>query len=66
MLKNFESMCEKIDSSESFKEFYSLDFEENDDVNILKLDGHVITFLRFCAKCFGKGVDERNDCYADF
>lgn len=35
-------------------------------VNISKLDGHVITFLRFCAKCFGKGVDERNGCYADF
>lgn len=66
VLKNYESMCEKIDSSESFKDFYSLDFEENDDVNISKLDGHVITFLRFCAKCFGKGVDERNGCYADF
>lgn len=40
-------MCEKIDSSESFKDFYSLDFEENVDVNISKLGGHVITFLRF-------------------
>lgn len=45
--QNFESMCEKIDSSESFKDFYSLDFEENVDVNISKLGGHVITFLRF-------------------
>lgn len=47
VLKSFESMCEKIDSSESFKDFYSLDFEDNVDVNISKLDGHVITFLRF-------------------
>lgn len=37
VLKNYESMCEKINSSKSFKDFYSLDFEENDDVNISKL-----------------------------
>lgn len=40
-------MCEKIDSLELFKDFYFLDFEENVDVNILKLGGYVIIFLRF-------------------
>lgn len=66
VFKNYEFMCEKIDSLELFKDFYFLDFEENDDVNILKLDRYVIIFLRFCVKCFGKGVDERNGCYVDF
>lgn len=37
VFKNYEFMCEKINSLKLFKDFYFLDFEENDDVNILKL-----------------------------
>lgn len=55
-----------MDSSESFEYLYSLDLSKNNDVNLSKLDGHVIIFLRLRAKCFGKGKDKRNSCYADF
>lgn len=31
-----------------------------------KFDGDVITFLRFCAKTFARGVDEKCGCFAYF
>ena len=46
------------------------DFDDEGDCSegnqIVKSDANVITFLRFCSKCFACGVDEKSGCFSDF
>ena len=37
-----------------------------DEIFLSKFDGQVLTLLRFCAKRFARGVDEKSGCLSDF
>lgn len=59
-------MYTQTHSEHSFKDFDSLECDDSDDIAISKFDGNIMTFLRFCAKCFVRGGDEKSGCYTDF
>ncbi|CAC5358011.1 unnamed protein product [Mytilus coruscus] len=42
------------------------DDEDRPDIQIYAFDAKTISFLRFCGKCFGRGVDEKSGCYSAF
>jgi hypothetical protein len=39
---------------------------KSDEIFLSKFDGQVLTLLRFCAKSFARGVDEKSGCFSDF
>lgn len=44
----------------------SSDDDEPSQIQIYSSDSKTISFLRFCGKCFGRGVDEKSGCYSAF
>jgi hypothetical protein len=50
-------MYEKI-REDMLENIQSMDFEDS-NVDVPKSDVTVFTFLRFCAECFARGVDEK-------
>ena len=66
-LKEFEFLHrEKADDDiigELENEFH---VDERDEIFLSKFDGQLLTFLRFCAKSFARGVDEKCGCFSHF
>ncbi|CAC5398192.1 unnamed protein product [Mytilus coruscus] len=42
------------------------DEDEAPEIQVFSTDSKTISFLRFCGKCFGRGVDEKSGCYSSF
>lgn len=62
ILKLFEKMQE---TESSLQDNFS-DEDEAPEIQVFSTDSKTISFLRFCGKCFGRGVDEKSGCYSSF
>lgn len=61
ILKKFEKMHDIAEGSTDI-----IDEDQDDSYTIQSNEAMVITLLRFCAKCFSCGGDERCGAHADF
>ncbi|KAL3867760.1 hypothetical protein ACJMK2_040610, partial [Sinanodonta woodiana] len=57
----FEKIAEQDPSSSD-----TLEDEDGSSGELFSSDSKTITFLRFCGKCFARGVDEKSGCYSAF
>jgi hypothetical protein len=66
-LKEFDALYKDQGESDVIGELENeFQADERDEIFLSKFDGQVLTLLRFCAKSFARGVDEKSGCFSDF
>ena len=66
-LKEFDALYKDQGESDVIGELENeFQADERDEIFLSKFDGQELTLLRFCAKSFARGVDEKSGCFSDF